>query len=57
MALTPLKDRHQWLERELQCCLSWSVDKLFSKAMRYIVPVYHSQLSTLSIDIINHEIA
>ena len=34
-----LKDRHQWLGRELQYSLSWSVDGLFSKAIVYIV--YH----------------
>ena len=32
-----VKDRHQWLGRELQCLLSWCVDKLFSKAIIYIV--------------------
>ena len=37
--LALVKDRHQWLGRELQCAVSWSVDMLFYNVLMYIV--YH----------------
>ena len=38
--LQGVKDRHQWLGRELQCAVSWSVYMLFYNALIYIV--HHS---------------
>ena len=34
-----IKDRHQWWRREYRCSLSLSMDKLFPKAMKYVI--YH----------------
>ena len=35
--ITCFKDRHQWWGREFRCSLSLDMDKLFPKAILYIV--------------------